>query len=399
MRKGQKLKRYGNIYASPVRKTKRARNILGVVCLVLLVLAGWLIYPPVRDFLLAEDLEQQSSSSKPAEKEYSSTPPNQEPSVVSSLPPVVAPVDKPSVDDYVSGIYLPASSAVSADYLEGQLKNAKAGKMNTVLIEAKDANGIVHFDTENNVALSAKAVADDAYSAAKVSQTIHDSNMLAAARIHAFRDPVASRSVKAMAVTYGNSETRWLDNSADLGGKSWLNPCSPKAQEYIISLAVELVDAGFDEIILDSVQFPSGVSLDKAGYGLNGSFSRRGILKDFIAEITKAVESAGGKVAVCIPADSIELENPSKALARANTSIYGGSPELIAPENGVLVFSEGNAYDEVLAKAKANAPETVWAVSIPNTAPDGTAVSVDKSEFENTNGYFIYNPQGTYIFN
>lgn len=395
MRKGQKLKRYGNIYASPVRRTNRAKKALGIVCLVLLVLAGWIIYPPVRDFLLAEE---NTDVSRPAEKENSPTV-SKNPAVVPSLPPVVDPIDKPSVNDYVSGIYLPASSAVSTEALAGQLKNAKAGDINTVLIEAKDANGIVHFDTENSVALSAKAVADDAYSAAEVAKTIHESNMLASARIHAFRDPASSRSVKAMAVTYGNSETRWLDNSADLGGKSWLNPCSPKAQEYIISLAVELTEAGFDEIVLDSVQFPSGVSLDKAGYGLSGSFSRRGILNDFIAEITKAVEGAGGKVIVCIPADSIELDNPSKALTKANTSIYGGSPELIAPENGMLVFSDETDIIKALEKAKANAPETGWTVSVPNTAPDGTAVSVDKSEFENTSGYFIYNPQGTYIFN
>lgn len=400
MKKGQKVKRYGNIYSNGARKSKRRKALLGVLCVAVLAVAGWLIYPPVRDFLLNDDYygEEESSSSSLTDilnrSEVGSVSDKEEISGstgAESLPEASEPeVIVPAVTE-VKGIYLPASAAVDRAAFSTGLENASAHGVNTVLVESKDSGGTVYFSSENEVAAKAKAVSDTPFDAAETAKAIHEKGMRASAVVYAFRDPLVSRNVKSMAVTYGNSETRWLDNSADLGGKSWLNPCSEEAQDYIISLAVELTKAGFDDIVLEGVQFPSGVGLDKAGYGLIGSFSRRDILRDFVADITSAVEGVGGRVTVGIPAESIETADSPRNLTKANSNIYGGSPEFIVIKNGILILSEGADIDAAVASAKAGNPDAEWTLLI-SGADNAVQIPGDAA------GYYMYEPSGTYTF-
>ena len=56
---------------------------------------------------------------------------------------------------------------------------------------------------------------------------------------------------------YQGTEWAWLDNSAAMGGKAWLNPVNEYAQSYISDLAAEAVGKGVKQVILDCVQFPS----------------------------------------------------------------------------------------------------------------------------------------------
>lgn len=86
-------------------------------------------------------------------------------------------------------------------------------------------------------------------------------------RIYAFKDPLAASAKLEAAVHYQGTEWAWLGNSAAMGGKAWLNPVNEYAQSYISDLAAEAVGKGVKQVILDCVQFPSGYSLEMAGYG------------------------------------------------------------------------------------------------------------------------------------
>ena len=117
-----------------------------------------------------------------------------------------------------------------------------------------------------------------------------------------FRSNIAPQIDRNMAVKYRDTDVLWLDNSAAQGGKAWLNPYSEEAKNYIIEIAVELIQMGFYQIILDSVQFPSGYSLELAGYGQNASIERVDALKQFMREIESAVEMAGGEAMLYVNA-------------------------------------------------------------------------------------------------
>lgn len=409
MKKNQKIKRYGNIYDKH-GGLKKALAALGAAAVILLLaLLGWILYTPVRDFFLddgsgapAPSSSVQESVSSPQEStaptESSGSPAGTESSAsesASSTPETPAPV---VTLDGTRGVYLTAETALSPNVLRSAIDSAAAAGMNTVLVEAKNAAGTVLFTTSNSVAQEAKAVADRTYSAAETAKQIRDKGLTPAARVYAFRDPQAS-TVKRLAVTYGNSATRWLDNTAEQGGKSWLNPCLAEARQYIIDLSVELVKSGFDTILLDGVQFPSGVGLELAGYGVSGNFSRKTVLADFIDEITSAVEQAGGHVLVTIPAANLSTEE-NKSLQKTNRLLYGESPEALAGEKAVLLLPAGDSAKQLFALAKTLSPTTDWIALVPAYSADGTAVAANDALTAAgiSKEYLLYNPQGTYVF-
>lgn len=113
------------------------------------------------------------------------------------------------------------------------------------------------------------------------------------ARIYAFRDPLSSLVLKKAAVKYQDTEMLWLDDSKENGGKSWLNPYSEVAQMYIADLSLECIRAGCSAVMLDGVQFPTGYSLELAGYGTQTKTHQQ-VLSDFVQDMEELLKENHG---------------------------------------------------------------------------------------------------------
>ena len=416
-RSGTKIKRYGN-YLHPNRGLRR---VLTAICalagVAALAFIGWVVYPPVRDFLLtdrseitAESHSEESktspaasapevSTSLAAESESASV--SSEPSGTSGASAEESSVTAADIGT-LKGVYMPGNVAANSSKMNTLLTSASAAGQNTVLVEAKDSSGVVFFTTENEIAADAGAVSASAYSAERIVKAITDAGMHPAAHVYAFRDPLVSAKNRDLAVHYGDSDMRWLDNAAESGGQSWLNPCDADAQEYIISLCVELTKAGFEEIMLDGVQFPSGYGTDKAGYGVS-SFSRSEVLKSFVTALTKRVEAAGGSVTVCISAENIGEGKDEKTLASIdskNRSLFGGDPEELVQGSGMIMLGTSSDRSAVKLFIENNSANTDWSVCVPAYGLDGAALSLADSlaTFGTDSGYVLYNPTGSYKY-
>jgi hypothetical protein len=407
MKRNQKFKRYGYIYA----KRSGLRTVLTGVAVVAVVLAlallGWILYEPVRDFFLNDDVDKPASSqpassaSAEAEPSSSSAPQESESSADSAAESADSePAPVVSSDGQVRAIYVTAENATDLTNLKALLGSASSAGIDTVMVEAKTASGIVCFDTENDTAVTAKAVSETAYQASQVASAIRGQNMTPMARLYVFRDATASSAIRDIAVMYGNSTTRWFDNSVEQGGKTWLNPCSEGACQYAIDLATELVSAGFDTIVLDGVQFPSGVGLDSAGYGVSGSFSKQKVLSEFITKITDAVEKAGGHVMIAVPAENIQTDEENKTLAGTNQYLYGTSPEQLAGDRAVLLLPDNDSAKELYALAQSKKSDTEWIAYLPAYSADGTSISMGEAlgSLGRSDHFVLYNPHSTYLF-
>ncbi len=268
-------------------------------------------------------------------------------------------------------------------------------------MEAKGSDGLVCFKSENETALENGTVWSMSYDAAAAAKQIKAAGMRPAARIWAFRDPLLSAARRDLAVLYGNSEARWLDNSLNKGGKSWLNPCSEEARRYLIDLAVELTEAGFEEIFLTGLQFPTGLQIEYANYGIR-DFSRSQMLSDFVAEITKEVEAAGGVLRANVPADSLSSVKDERSAAQQdalNERMYGGSPDGIVGKHAYLTL--GVSDDQTAVRSYlAQHSGTDWALFLPSYAMDGTAITAQAAvgPFNTDWSYVLYHPRGTYLF-
>lgn len=409
-RKGTKIKRYGNIYGRGMGAGSWPILIAMFFGVLLFGIIGWSLYTPVHDLVMrlgAESLSAASSAaanvSLPAtpEQQTSGAAPDNATPPSESQPAATAPVNQ-SHD--MRGIYIPQAQLMDDTMLSNMLANAAGAQLNTVVVDAKDATGAVLFSSENSLAQKAGASADSAYSAQQVAEVISQKGFIPAARIHAFRDSIAPLQERDMAVHYYDTDIYWYDNSPDMGGKPWLNPYSQAAQQYIISLAGELCSQGFKIILLDSVQFPSGVGLDKAGYGAAAKTTAKDkVLTQFVGAISAAVKAKGGELILCTQEGwaptGDALRDPE--IQSGNSVRYGGSPVGFFTARVMLPLpSDGALWASALRNASSAAPNTGWIGIIPAFAADGTLADCTAltTSLKNAGGndYVLYNPQGNY---
>ena len=115
-----------------------------------------------------------------------------------------------------------------------------------------------------------------------VASIFKEEGLVPLAALTAFRDPAGARADHALAIRYQGQEYLWLDNKASAGGNPWLNPYAAETVQYIGDLIAEVHAAGFDQVLLENVRFPSSTSA-KQDYGNTNGVDRAGQLTADIA--------------------------------------------------------------------------------------------------------------------
>ena len=83
---------------------------------------------------------------------------------------------------------------------------------------------------------------------------------------------------------------------------NWLDPSKPAARQYLCTLAAELAQQGFDEILLTDVGYPTVGKLDKIDY--NGA-DRAASIRLFLEELRSALGEYGVAVSIELPPEVI----------------------------------------------------------------------------------------------
>ena len=173
MAKGYKIKRYSNIYRRhPRRRFTRAIRVILVVAVLFAV--GWAVYQPVYDLLFPAGGE---SSSQPAE--LSSSLP-EESSAPAAEEPVVLPQSAGG-----QMVYLPTEILADTASLPALLESLQAGGMQEILIDLKDAEGLVLYQSQVEAAASSL---DPQYDLAQVTAAAQAAGVRVAGRLWAFQD-------------------------------------------------------------------------------------------------------------------------------------------------------------------------------------------------------------------
>jgi hypothetical protein len=151
--------------------------------------------------------------------------------------------------------------------------------LNAVMLDMKDESGVV------SPVWSGSAPAPDGagrWDLATVADEVHDRGLALIVRIVAFQDPRFASVAPQTAVydrTTGGPFTR--------RGQVFLDPSDPVARRYVRELAVAACAAGVDEVQLDYIRFPDGLSpnlgFDNADAG--DAASRVRTITGFIEEL------------------------------------------------------------------------------------------------------------------
>ena len=135
---------------------------------------------------------------------------------------------------------------------------------------------------------------DTAAALAEVTESSYHSS----ARMSCFLDPIAARAdVEGMGLKNTGGYIFYDGNNGN-----WLDPSKPAARQYLCTLAAELAQQGFDEILLTDVGYPTVGKLDKIDY--NGA-DRAASIRLFLEELRSALGEYGVAVSIELPPEVI----------------------------------------------------------------------------------------------
>lgn len=317
--------------------------------------------------LSSSSVPQTPESSAFPEPESSTAQPESSLPVESSTPAEpLAPVPQSTVQAFgkkqayqtIKAVYMPENILLNANLRTNFLTGLAGTEVNSVLFDVKNSNGVVNYKSSVAAVAEAEALSPYAIDLAAFVAELEALGLRPVGRIHAFKDPLAASVLREAMVKYkGNDEWGWLDNSAELGGKPWLNPYSEVAWNYLLDIQHEVSTLGVKEIILDSVHFPVGFSLEFADYGeKSATVSRTQILKEFVENFKKSAKNDGTEILVYVPITSIIGVEQER---------YGGNPADFAGNSlavGTMPSLFGNAFSsgDFMLEAPSKTPyETV----------------------------------------
>jgi len=176
----------------------------------------------------------------------------------------------------VKALYLTGWVAGTSSLLEHYVELAKTTEINAYVIDIKDDDGFVGYKSEipdvNEIGGWMYK-----YDADKTLKTLKENGIRVIGRLVCFRDPVLSSKKPELAVKTLEGEL-WKDYQKC----TWLDPYNKESWDYLIKIAKEAVEKGFDEIQFDYVRFPSDGDRKSMVFNENGQ-KKYEIINEFLA--------------------------------------------------------------------------------------------------------------------
>ena len=173
----------------------------------------------------------------------------------------------------VKAFYMSSWVVGTKNMRDAMIKIVEETELNSVVIDVKDNFGVISWQGR---------VKDE--DLREFIKSLHKKNIYVIARIAAFQDPIYAEGHKSEAIQNLDGSI-WKTKS----GEKWVDPASRSMWDYLLNIADEAYERGFDEINFDYIRY----SVDDRGqkliyprsgeYGVNG---REKIIGDFYKYVT-----------------------------------------------------------------------------------------------------------------
>ena len=260
------------------RGRRTGRNVLRYVILGLLVLIG------VLAGILLLGRERPAEEQRPAVEQ-------EQPEEQNPIPEEPVPAPEPEPEPEPEIFVMRAMGVEMAQVLDGSWERVleEAGA-NALVLNMKPDDAPLNWVSAEPMAAAAKANS----AVEGINTTIRALNaredLYTVARMSCFRDELLA-GTHAYCIR-SNSDYRWKD----FGRVHWVNIWVTEVQDYMVALAVELAELGFDEILLDNCGYPQNGSGEMGWirkgeqYDLN---NLDGVVGGFLAKLTAALDPYG----------------------------------------------------------------------------------------------------------
>lgn len=182
----------------------------------------------------------------------------------------------------IRGLRVAAEAAQSDEAFAGLLELAAATAVNALVFDTKTEAGQVLYDTRVEAAHEIGAV-DVFYDPVERIRQAHDAGLYTITRIVAFEDDVRAGA---------HPDERLVG--------PWLDPTSETARAYVLDIAEEACDLGFDEIQFDYVRYPSGRAAETSGQRDLTQEQRLAAVSGFLSEARELLHPMGCAVAAAV---------------------------------------------------------------------------------------------------
>ncbi len=157
--------------------------------------------------------------------------------------------------------------------------------LNAVVLDQKDYEGYINYPSKVPLVAETGATHVHIPDLARAIRFAHWRGIRIILRVPCFHDPWADKHAK---------DARLSIKFAPTGKPihvDWLDPTNVEAQDYVIALAKEGIEAGADEIQLDYVRFPVHLSAKIAV--LPAKEERSKIIRDFVKRVHEVTSGSG----------------------------------------------------------------------------------------------------------
>ena len=346
----QKLRRSRRSVFGKRRTHPALKALLWIVVCVAVVSAGffgakWMTEgPSVQDTSVGDSATPDTPSKGDTNDDQPVKPEDAKPSV-----------DTPAITESIRAFYLPVSE-LSVDTLSETftLQNAAKAGFNAVIFDLKDADGTLYYQFADSRAKKTAAYAANALTADNLKALfamMREAGLQPIPRLYAFcDDPAAKVLTDARIGLESNHTWAWYDGDPNNGGKKWLNPYAPAAQEYIGALADELKAQGAAAIMLDGVQFPTQLSSAYLGEEA-ATVSKADALSAFVSAMRTRLGDDCPLLLGCT----------GKGALATDTKEYGGNP---------LTFGPSAAAPQLTSKVKESVEAMLLRLQVLTDKPD-----------------------------
>lgn len=243
----------------------------------------------------------------------------------------------------VKALYLTGWTVGSMSKVDHYIELAKNTEINSYVVDIKDDDGFVGYESQLPE-VRENGTWKNKYNVENVLKAFHENDIYIIGRLVAFKDPVYSLKRPDLAIKSTNGGL-WKDNKK----LNWLNPYNKDNWAYLVSIAKEAVEKGFDEIQFDYVRFPSD--------GKKKEMDFSGMDKEKYQAINEFLAYAAAELpGVPISADvfGIIFESPADTEGIGQyLEEVGKDIDYISP----MVYPSHYAYGQIVNKVKFAAPD------------------------------------------
>jgi hypothetical protein len=302
----------------------------------------------------------------------------------------------------VRGVHVTEVLASLPGKLDEYMALTKHG-LNTIELDIKDEGGEIAF-TPVGVPLARKTGAvRDYYRPAQVARRAHRNGVYLIGRVVVFQDPYLARNRPDLAVRRRDGSV-WTTYA----GLAWVNPYDRRVWDYAVSVAAAAARAGFDEIMLDYVRFPSDGDVAAAVYPGKTTEPKGQVIASFVAYAKQRLAPLGVRVSTALFGLSATRDMRLGQVPRwisqhvdhvnpmAYPALYGGGElGIVSPsaEPGETVFRTLVDYKRQLRGSHAQLIPWIqdW-----NYDREQVMQQVRAARLQGSKGYLLWNAAGVY---